>query len=198
MKLLLFTDIHGDRNALNRVVSLAPNADLLVCAGDISSDEAVFNSFMGDLSKTGKPVLAIHGNHETDDMMKAACRKYPNIIFLHKGCYEMGNLKFMGWGGGGFSSKDNEFEHVWNRFFRSESGTGHRIVLVTHAPPYNTAVDLVHNEYRGNQTLRAFIDEHQPVLVVCGHLHENFGKYSKIGNSFVINPGPNGVLFEIV
>ena len=43
----------------------------------------------------------------------------------------------------------------------------------------------------GSQKFTDFIKEHQPVAVVCGHIHEGTG-IDKIGDTVVINPGSLG------
>jgi Icc-related predicted phosphoesterase len=50
-------------------------------------------------------------------------------------------------------------------------------------------VDLVHSGFHvGSTAVRDFIEEAQPDLVICGHIHESRGK-DKIENSVVINCG---------
>jgi len=36
-----------------------------------------------------------------------------------------------------------------------------------------------------------------PVLVLCGHFHENFRKQDKIKNTLIINPGPDGTIINV-
>jgi len=73
---------------------------------------------------------------------------------------------------------------------------GDTVILVTHAPPYNTKVDQILEEHAGNKSLRKIIQEIQPALVVCGHLHECVGK-DYIGKTLVINPGYKGRIVSL-
>ncbi len=41
------------------------------------------------------------------------------------------------------------------------------------------------------------IEEKQPQLAVCGHIHEAWGKESKIGPTEVVNLGPSGRYFDL-
>ena len=66
----------------------------------------------------------------------------------------------------------------------------HKVVFVTHAPPYGTNIDLVVGEHCGNKSFTTFIEKYQPNLAVAGHLHENFGKRGHVGKTLVVDPGP--------
>jgi Icc-related predicted phosphoesterase len=72
-----------------------------------------------------------------------------------------------------------------------------KVILVTHAPPYNTKVDRINGNLCGNKSIRNFISEVKPVLAVCGHLHETAGKRDKIGKTLVINPGYKGMVIDL-
>ena len=52
--------------------------------------------------------------------------------------------------------------------------------------------------HSGNKSIKKFIMSERPNLVICGHLHENFGVIDKIGkNSMLVNPGAKGKIIEI-
>lgn len=68
-------------------------------------------------------------------------------------------------------------------------------VLVTHSPPWGCGLDLVApDEHAGSRAVRAWIDTHQPLLSLHGHLHEAprlSGRWwERIGDTVCINPGP--------
>ncbi|PIY60387.1 hypothetical protein COY95_02040 [Candidatus Woesearchaeota archaeon CG_4_10_14_0_8_um_filter_47_5] len=77
-----------------------------------------------------------------------------------------------------------------------KGNTAQHIILVTHGPPYNTAADRLDGQLRGNRSFLRFIKKHQPLLAVCGHLHENAKKMDYVGNTLVVNPGSPGMVFE--
>jgi Icc-related predicted phosphoesterase len=63
-------------------------------------------------------------------------------------------------------------------------------VFCPHAPPYGTACDrLANGEHAGSRAIRAFVEDEQPEVVLCGHIHEARGR-DEIGRSRVVNPGP--------
>lgn len=212
MKILAFVDIHGSMKALKKVEEKAKDADLLVCAGDMSMFEQGLDILLGRLNKTGKKVLMIHGNHETPEVLKKVCEKFNNIIFIHKRTYKKSNVMFIGFGGGGFSLVDEEFEKFGDRIIKNikkikkdkkskknkkeKDKKDIKIVLVTHAPPYGTKLDFL-DEYGGNKSIRSFVEKTKPKLVICGHFHEHRGEFDYIGKTEIINPGPYGRIIKI-
>lgn len=49
-----------------------------------------------------------------------------------------------------------------------------RCVLVTHAPPHGLGLGLLHDHTDvGSRGVRAFIERHQPLLTLSGHIHES-------------------------
>lgn len=235
MKVLTFVDIHGDMKALKAMEEKAGDADILVCAGDMSVFEQGLDVLLGRLNKLGKTVLMLHGNHEEEGVLKKECEKFKNIVFIHKKTYKKGNIMFVGYGGGGFSLTDDEFERFGNRIIKKikkskniegknikkikkskkskkklkkskkekksekdkkEKGEKHKIILVTHAPPYGTKLDFL-NDYSGNKSIRDFVEKAKPIFVICGHFHEHRGEFDYIGKTEIINPGPYGRIISV-
>ena len=198
MKILAFVDVHGNLSALKKLIERGKRKDIdcLVCAGDITIFGGKLKNIVGKLDKIRKPVLIIPGNHEDDDEIKEACAKFENCINLHKKGFRKENYLFLGYGGGGFSLVDKEFERIAKRFKKMIKKED-KIILVTHAPPYNTNVDKISKRSCGNKSIRRFIYEAKPDLVICGHLHECAGKQDKIGKTRIINPGYKGKVVEV-
>lgn len=64
------------------------------------------------------------------------------------------------------------------------------LVFLLHNPPFNTKTDLSSTgRHAGSQILRDFVVRLKPQIVFHGHIHEARG-IDKIGNSYVVNPGP--------
>ena len=70
-------------------------------------------------------------------------------------------------------------------------------VFVLHSPPRGTRCDMVGAAtHVGSRAIRAFIERHQPPLVLSGHIHESprvSASYrDAIGRTVVVNPGQFG------
>lgn len=49
-----------------------------------------------------------------------------------------------------------------------------KTILVTHAPPYNTKLDMINkNQHVGSVAIRKIIDQNQPYITLHGHIHES-------------------------
>ena len=200
MKILAFTDIHGSLSALRRIGQKvkSQNPDLLVCAGDITIFERGIIAILRRLNKLNKKIIIIHGNHEDSSTFIKFSKLFKNIIFIHKKSFIEDNVLFLGFGGGGFALVDKKFEKVSIKFKKTiKNNQDKKTILITHAPPYKTRLDKLIQGHCGNKSIRHFIERNKIDLLICGHLHENFGKEDKIGKAKVINPGPYGKIVEV-
>lgn len=199
MKLLAFTDTHGSLLALKRIEQKVKTQkpDLLVCAGDISIFEHGILGVMKKLNKLNKKIIMVHGNHEDESTLFKCSKLFKNIVFIHKRHFIENNILFLGYGGGGFSLVDKEFEKTTQIKFKKiiKENKDKKIIFITHAPPYKTKLDKLVGGHCGNKSIRNFIEKNKIDLLICGHLHENFGKEGSIGKTKVVNPGPFGKVF---
>ena len=67
-------------------------------------------------------------------------------------------------------------------------------VAVIHTPPFNTRCDVLFDgRHVGSISVRAWIEQHQPLLTLHGHIHESpklSGSFCDcIGRTIVVNPG---------
>lgn len=206
MKALIFTDTHGEHRAMRVVEKKSKKAEFIIFTGDLTVFEHNLRKLVFWLHKLGKTTLVLHGNHESERHMRLECSKYKNLIFLHKSFFEKEGIVFAGYGGGGFSLRDHEFERFSKKIKarmkgKNKKGKGEekKLVLLLHGPPYGNKTDLIYGDHAGNKSYTEFIRHANPApaIVVCGHLHENNGKSDKIGKTQVINPGPEGRIITI-
>ncbi len=200
MKLLAFTDLHLSSVAFKKIKSKAKRQkpDLLISAGDLTIFEHGLDFILSKLNSFNVKTLLIHGNHETGSVMKRLCKKYKNLIFIHKKQYRHNGYLFLGYGGSGFALIEPVFYRIGENFAKIiRKNKAKKIIFITHAPPYGTKLDLIVTSHCGNKTLRNFISKNKVDLHICGHLHENFGKEDKINKTRIINPGPYGKIIEI-
>lgn len=201
MKILAFTDIHGSLIALRRIEQKvkAQKPDIIVCAGDISIFEHGIIGLIKRLNRLNKKTIIIHGNHEDEHTFTKLSNLFKNIIFIHKKHFIEDNALFLGYGGGGFSIIDKGFDKIAKTKFKKmiKGNKGKKIILVTHAPPYRTKLDKLIQGHCGSKSIRNFVEKSNIDLLICGHLHENFGKEDKIGKTKIINPGPFGKIVAV-
>ncbi len=203
MRTFIFTDLHGEHHAQRAVEKKSKKAELIVFTGDLTVFEHNLKKLVFWLHKLGgkRDVLVLHGNHESEHRLKLECSKYNNLIFLHKSFFEKDGVLFAGYGGGGFSLRDHEFERFSKKITAKMKGKNKdtKLVLLLHGPPYGNKTDLIYGDHAGNKSYTEFIRHSKPApsVVVCGHLHENNGVSDKIGKVPVINPGPAGKILNM-
>jgi hypothetical protein len=72
------------------------------------------------------------------------------------------------------------------------------LVLVCHAPPLNTALDRIKEGlHAGSQAVRDFIEDRQPSLFFCGHIHEAEGVVVQMGATRAQNVGKRGHVLDL-
>jgi Icc-related predicted phosphoesterase len=194
VKILAFVDVHVNRLALRELERKARDADLLVCAGDLSIFGRGLAETMEIIDSWGKPCLLIHGNHEEEEETRKRCERSRNLTFIHGKELVVGSFSVAGWGGGGFSRRDKAFEK-WARTLTPRPGR----ILVTHAPPFGTAIDIqpYMNAHVGCASYTEAIDALKPAVMIAGHIHECFGEHEQRGETLILNPGPLGVMLTL-
>ncbi len=203
MKILAFTDLHAGVTAYKKIVDKIKKEkpDYVFCLGDFTIFEQNIDPVLRKISELKKPVYLIHGNHETDVIVKKLCKRYPNVKFVHRTLNKLGDYTLIAHGGGGFYGQgklagDKDFE----KFVRENKTKLHgKLILITHAPPGYTKLDYLEwlDDHAGCASYAAFIKQYQPVLALSGHLHENFGVKYKAGKTIICNPGPEGMVFTL-
>lgn len=194
MKILAFVDMHENITALRQIEIRADKADILICAGDITIFENHIHEIMKRLGRIKKPIYIIPGNHETPAVLKKYCSFYTNLVYMNKQHKKIGDYHIIGCGGGGFSAADEEFE----KFTEKINTEGQPTILITHAPPYGTKLDMMGREHCGNKSITRYIKQNKNIILhVCGHLHEHWQKQERINNTLIVNPGPGGAMIDL-
>ncbi len=197
MKILCFTDLHGDFKILKKLVKRAKeeDIDLVAVAGDFTQFEDNMRPILKKLNEIGKDILIVPGNHENDETVTAAIVDLKHCKNIHKRALRIRNFIFLGYGEGGFALEDPEFRKVSREWYGEHQKE--KLILITHAPPFGTTTDRIDKKHVGNKDIRSFIERIKPKLVICGHLHETAGKQDKIKETIVINPGWDGMVIEL-
>jgi uncharacterized protein len=193
MRILAFTDVHADEDALAALAERSKKADVLLCSGDMSVFGMELLPVLEIMNSWNKPIYFIHGNHEDEDIFLDLADQFPNLHFVHAQEVPFETMSIFGWGGGGFAKEDPQLDAFTKQF----KPKANRVILF-HGPPHGTKLDYREGyNYTGCKTRRAVIERLQPFLVICGHIHENFGMQEKIGKTIVLNPGPTGKFIEL-
>lgn len=202
LRILAFSDLHGDDAALKILARKAKKADVVLCAGDFTVFENNILRVMRKLDSFGKPVMLVNGNHEDPFLVAEVCSKLKNVRQVHRKIHVSDNFPgyaFVGHGGEGFDHTSEDFERFAAKAIkriRQLQKQKKKIIFITHQPPHRTKLDFIW-AHHGSKSYSRFVKKVQPELHVCGHLHETQGKKDKIGKTLVINPGPNGVIIRI-
>ena len=198
MKILFFTDTHSNKELIEKVKLKSKNVDMLVCLGDLTMFQAYIKTILKELNGLGKPIIMLPGNHESEEGLEELCKGMKNITYLHKKTFETDDFIIFGYGGGGFSLEDLEFERLSKKWEKTISEKrSKKTILLTHGPPYGTSIDIISKKHVGNMSYTKFIKKNNIDFVFSGHLHENFYKTGKIGKTIVLNPGPDGRIINI-
>ncbi len=64
-------------------------------------------------------------------------------------------------------------------------------------PPFGHCDSRSGGGHLGSQAIVEAVKEHEPSLVLCGHIHESWGQESAVGPSRVMNLGPWGALIDV-
>ncbi len=190
IRILASTDLHEDMNAVKRIVKYSPLADVVVVAGDLSNFDRGLRRVLVELNKSKAKVLVIPGNHEDEEDIIENSVDLHNIINIHKSFFMVKDSLFLGYGGSNFTNTDKEFltiEPYFDKLIKKKNPG--KIIFITHNPPFNTKLDDLNGYHIGTKEFSDFIDKEKPDLVICGHLHENFGVTQEIGKTKIINPG---------
>lgn len=197
MKVLIFSDIHGDLRALEKL--LAQPADIYIAAGDLSTFGRSLERCGELLRPLAERVWILPGNHETHEETRDLSRRFGFADF-HGQVRRLGETR---WAGLGYSNPTpfntpgefSEAEIAAALAQLEESSPSH---LVVHFPPHGTALDeVVRGRHAGSTTLRNWVERVQPAYLFCGHIHECAGRSDTLGATRCFNVGKQGYLAEI-
>lgn len=200
LKIVAISDTHSKHRELK-----IPEADVIVCAGDISYKGELniiqdFAHWMKELPIKHK--LSIFGNHEVG---MSCGKKRPKalkmlkdagIIYLEDSGVEIDGVKF--WGS---PVQPRYYDWEWNRDRGSDINYHWKLipddtnVLITHGPPYGI-LDLVEDSFenkgrdlhQGCEDLARRVKQLPKLKAhIFGHLHMSSGVYKDCANITYIN-----------
>jgi uncharacterized protein len=195
MKLLAFSDIHRDVEGAQNLAARSRECDVVVAAGDFASVHRGLEELVDALSAIETPTVLVPGNNETEAALRTACEGWSAARVLHGEGTEIDGVPFFGLGGGvPVTPWDWSFDLTEEEAAERLSACPEHAVLVVHSPPKG---HVDGSRRLGSEAVLAAIEQKQPRLVVCGHIHEAAGEQSVIGDSRVLNAGPAGAVLEL-
>ncbi len=197
MRLLVFSDVHGDRKALSRL--LATEADYYVSAGDLVTWARGLDDMATLLKSASGRVYLLPGNHESAEMVASCCARFGFQDF-HGKTIQVGTYTVAGLGYSSptpFNTPGEYSEAELARRLKPFAALK-KLVLICHAPPHNTPLDRVCLGFHaGSTAIAEFLAKHQPEWFLCGHIHEAEGVETRLGRTRAVNVGKRGYLLEL-
>jgi Icc-related predicted phosphoesterase len=197
MKLLVFSDIHGDLAALERLMAI--EADCYIAAGDLASWGRGLDR-CGELmrSRSGR-VWVLPGNHEWAEQVTEFCRRF-ELNDFHGKTFKAAGRHVAGLGYSNptpFHTPGEYSEEELARRLAPFAGLA-PLILICHCPPLGTALDRVREGvHAGSRAVKLFIDRNQPEYFLCGHIHEAAGVEEQLGKTHAVNAGKRGYILDL-
>ncbi len=199
--MIFATDIHGAlvraRVLKQTILQAGADRSLLILGGDLTSFQGIgrARTVLTELALSFQRVLAIPGN---TDLPEVGPWLADLGLSIDGRAAVVDGVGFIGCGGSNrtpmhtpnerdedqiASCLDAAFQDLQDR------GGAHKVVVVSHCPPRDTAADRLHGGgHVGSTALRTFLETHEVDLCLCGHIHESVG-LEHLGRTLVCNPG---------
>jgi Icc-related predicted phosphoesterase len=198
VRLLAFSDLHRDLTQAAKLVEMSAKADVVIGAGDFASLHEGLEETIDALAAIETPTVLVPGNNETDEALREAAGGWRSATVLHGGSVTIAGVAFFGLGAGIPVTP-------WDWSFDLDDETAavmlahcpENAVLVLHSPPLDHCDSNGAGQSFGSPILLRTIEERNPRLAVCGHIHESWGCESKIGDTPLYNLGPKGTWLEV-
>lgn len=197
MKILALTDIHGAFERVERILEQEADSSVVILGGDLTTNGTVKQAqdAVKRFQRFGKPLYIVAGN--MDQPETDAALEQMGVGINARGMM-MDQVGIFGVSASPLTPLHTPYEISEEEIaLRAHSGwkdiqSARTTIFVPHAPPANTKVDtLVGGSHVGSVAVRKFIEQHQPTLVVCGHIHEARG-IDTVGKSIIVNCGQAG------
>jgi Icc-related predicted phosphoesterase len=201
VKVLIFSDIHGDTRALEQLI--AQPADIYIAAGDLSTFGKDLDRCGEIMKPLGEKVWVLPGNHESHDDTRAFCQRFGFFDFhrqIRALKSERGTTQWAGLGYSNITPFNTPGEYTEEEIAKALAPFDNLkpLYLVVHFPPQGTRLDeFAAGKHAGSPTLREWVDRVQPLYLFCGHIHECAGRSDRLGSTQAFNVGKRGYTVEV-
>lgn len=199
-KILAAGDLHGDKGLAKKLAEKAKkeNVDLVILAGDLTMFDSDTKGIIGPFVKLKKPVLLLHGNHESLATIDFLTEMYgPHAKNLHGYSLIKNDVGIFGAGGADFGVSPMTESQFFKTLSKAHKGIKNlkKKIMVTHTHPFKSKAEF--SGFQGSKGIRKAVREFKPDIMISGHIHEAEGIEEKIGKTKVINVGKKGKVIEI-
>jgi Icc-related predicted phosphoesterase len=195
-RLLVFSDIHGDRTALQAALDI--EADAYIAAGDLCTWTRGLDDLAPLLARRAERMWILPGNHENSIHIGNYCARH-GFRPLHGTSFELGGYHVAGLGHSNptpFSTPGEDSEATIAANLAPFAAL-QPLILVCHCPPFGTPLDEARpGQHFGSRSIAEFIAARQPDYFFCGHIHEAAGRETLLGRTRAFNAGKRGCLLE--
>ncbi len=195
MVIVALTDIHGHTGRIGSIAEEISQADWIVLAGDLTDlgGEGPASAVIEAVAEINPHILAVPGNC---DRVGAASYLSLRGVNIDADARVIDGIGFVGLGGSlpcpHITPNELSEEQMHSRLAQAHAALepATPFVLVSHEPPQNTLLDHARRGgHVGSRSVREFILQAQPILCLCGHIHEARGT-DTLGRSLLLDPGP--------
>lgn len=193
MRIIVIGDVHMDLGNFASIPEV-DTADLIIINGDLTNygNQQDAHQIITAVSAINNQVVAMPGNLDQPDVADYLAAENKS---LHGRGQLFGDIGLLGVGGSNYTPfhtpleySEKELKDFLTAGFKQVKGAV-QYILISHTPPVNTKTDrIMSGAHVGSSAIRLFIEEKQPALCLCGHIHEAKA-VDRIGNTQIINPG---------
>ena len=206
MKILLVSDLHYALKQFDWIHEVAGDYDAIMISGDVldivsavplQGQLVVILNHLKRLSNETR-LFICSGNHDLTGRSEAGekiARWMADVrrvgIACDGDCIELGEwrVSVCPWWDGSVAR-----EGVGTQLAEDSQKSGQRWLWLYHAPPADSPTSWSGKKYFGDEPLLSWIEQYNPELVLCGHIHQSpFRKggswADRIGKTWVFNAG---------
>jgi uncharacterized protein len=205
MRILTISDIHGQYDAFS--LENLPEADVILIAGDLTNygmrppishqllaehELEMARDWFEQLHAHCPRILWVQGNHDIDmpdDFLEPFAKNIrdQSITLKHDGT----NISVRGVSLTCAFDKPHlaqQWAFTTTNPLADSSAFDFRYhdIILSHGPPLNCLDKTKFGQHIGSPALQRHVLEHQPKLVICGHVHEAAGVQA-LGQSMIVN-----------
>jgi Icc-related predicted phosphoesterase len=198
VRILAFSDLHTDLGQARRLAERSAEADVVLGVGDFASVHSGLAETIEALRAIEAPAVLVPGNNETEEALRAACADWEQAVVLHGEGAEIEGIPFFGLGAGiPVTPWEWSFDLTEEAAAELLEACPEGCVLAVHSPPRGHVDVSGTGRHLGSEAVLRAIERRRPRLALCGHIHESWGRQSRIGPTPVINLGPEGTVLEV-